>query len=101
MRTEIELQKITQQLIDRYNPAKLLLFGSRAKNSAGRSSDIDLCIIIEVADKRKLLTDMYLSIESDVPLDILLYSPDEWEQCVLDHTSFAYQINKEGVMLYD
>lgn len=100
MKAEIELQKIKQQIIDRYNPDKLLLFGSLAKNSTRHCSDIDLCVIIEEADKRKLLTDMYLNIESDMPFDILLYSPDEWEQCILDHTSFAHQINKEGVMLY-
>lgn len=73
---------------------------SYAKNSAKRDSDIDLCVIVEVDDKRMLLTDMYLHIESDVPFDLLLYSPEEWEQCILDRTSFAYQINKEGILLY-
>ena len=100
MKTEIELQKIKQQFIDRYQPDRILLFGSQAKHFAGRDSDIDLCVIVETADKRRLLTDMYLNIESEVPFDLLLYSPSEWEQCVADHTSFAFQINKDGVMLY-
>jgi len=100
LKANSELQKITQQFIERYQPHKLLLFGSHAKNSARWNSDIDLCVIVEAADKRMLLTDMYLNIESDVPFDLLLYSPDEWEQCILDHTSFAYLIHKEGVLLY-
>ena len=95
-----ELQKITRQFIERYKPHKLFLFGSQARSSATYNSDIDLCVIVEATDKRMLLTDMYLNIESDVPFDLLLYSPEEWEQCVLDHTSFAYQINMEGVLLY-
>ncbi|MDR2855588.1 MAG: nucleotidyltransferase domain-containing protein [Methanomicrobiales archaeon] len=100
MKASTELQKITQQFIVRYQPHKLLLFGSHAKDSARQDSDIDLCVIVEVTGKRILLTDMYLNIESDVPFDLLLYSPEEWEQCILDHTSFAYQIHKEGVLLY-
>ena len=100
MKTEIELEKITRQFVDRYQPEKILLFGSQAKNSAGRDSDIDLCVIVNVTDKRKLLTDMYLNIVSDLPFDVLLYSPNEWEQCVADHTSFACQIIKEGVILH-
>ena len=100
LKANTELQKITRQFIERYQPHKLFLFGSHAKNSARRDSDIDLCVIVEAADKRMLLTDMYLNIESDVPFDLLLYSPEEWEQCVSDHTSFAYRINKEGILLY-
>ena len=82
------------------HPNKLLLFGSQAKNTAGRFSDINLCVVVEVTNTRKLLADMYLNIESDVPFDLLLYSPDEWERCIADQTSFAYQIVKKGVMLY-
>jgi len=100
MKTEMELEKITQQFIDRYQPEKIFLFGSQAKSSSGRNSDIDLCVIVEVADKRKLLTDIYLNIVSDLPFDVLLYSPGEWDRCVADRTSFAYQIIKEGVMLH-
>ena len=99
MTTEIALQRIKQQFIDRYQPDRIFLFGSQAKNTAEFDSDIDLCVVVEATDKRKLLTDMYLNIESEVPFDLLLYSPSEWERCVADHTSFAFQINKEGVIL--
>ena len=100
LKSNTEIQKITQQFIEHYKPDKLFLFGSHAKNSARRDSDIDLCVIVEVEDKRMLLTEMYVNIESDIPFDLLLYSPEEWKQCVLDKTSFAYLINKEGVLLY-
>jgi len=33
VRTDTELQKITQQFIERYNPDELLLLGSQAKNA--------------------------------------------------------------------
>jgi predicted nucleotidyltransferase len=100
VKADKKIKKITQQFIDRYNPDKLLLFGSQAKNTTKPNSDIDLCVIIKVDDKHMLLTDMYLHIESNMPFDIVLYSPGEWEQCVTDPTSFAYHISKEGILLY-
>lgn len=31
---------------------------------------------------------------------VQLYAPEEWQTCVADKTSFAYQINSEGVVLH-
>lgn len=58
MKAHTELQKITKQFVERYKPQKLLLFGSHAKNSDRRGSDIALCVIVETRDKRMLLADM-------------------------------------------
>jgi len=98
-----DFKNITRQIVDLYSPQKILLFGSQAKGTATERSDIDLCIIMETQrtkERRRLLADMYCDIESLVPIDILLYTPDEWEQCVKDKCTFAYKINKEGITLY-
>lgn len=91
---------VSKQIIDIYSPEKVVLFGSNAKGTAKYKSDIDLCVIVSTSNKRELLADMYYSIDSEKPLDILLYTPEEWEQCIYDSTSFAYKINREGVVLY-
>lgn len=100
MQIPLELSHITQQLIAKYSPQKILLFGSHAKGTARNSSDYDICVIAEASNKRNMLTDMYLSIESDTPIDFLLYTSSEWEQSVSDKYSFASKLNQEGVILY-
>ena len=55
-----EVDFIANQVISSYTPAKIILFGSHIKGTAVLKSDIDLCIIKDTDDKRKLLTDMYL-----------------------------------------
>ncbi|MDR1663674.1 MAG: nucleotidyltransferase domain-containing protein [Clostridiales bacterium] len=100
MRATIDIENITKQLIGMYLPKRLLLFGSQAQGSAEINSDIDLCVVMNTNDKRTLLTEMYMRIEADRPFDLLLYTPDEWESCLLDKTSFAYKINREGMLLY-
>jgi len=94
------LENITKQIISSYSPNKILLFGSQAKGIASIKSDIDLCVIVDTPNKRRLLADMYYTIETERPIDILLYTPNEWEICVNDTTSFAHKINTEGIALY-
>ena len=55
---------------------------------------------MDTENKRDLLTEMYLNIESSKPFDLLLYTEDEWSKCVNDSTSFAYQISQKGTVLY-
>jgi predicted nucleotidyltransferase len=100
MRNSTELQEITKQIVDRYSPEKLLLFGSQSKNRAKPNSDIDLCVVLATTNKRRLLADMYYSIEAEKPLDLVLYTPEEWAHNVMDKTSFAHLINTEGIVLY-
>jgi predicted nucleotidyltransferase len=95
-----EISSIKDQIVSIYTPSRIVLFGSQAKGTATKRSDIDLCIIKNTDNKRKLLIDMYLNIESSKPFDLLLYTEDEWNECVNDTTSFAYLINKRGIVIY-
>lgn len=91
---------IVNQLCSDYNPVKIILFGSQSKGTATHKSDIDLCVIMNSNNKRQSLADMYYNIDSDKPIDFLLYTPSEWDACIADSSSFAYKINREGVMLH-
>lgn len=95
-----EINIIKEQIVSHYSPSKIILFGSQAKGAVTRKSDIDLCIIKDTENKRELLTDMYLNIESNKPFDLILYTEAEWSQHVNDTTSFAYLINKKGTVIY-
>lgn len=95
-----EIDLIKEQIVSHYAPSKIVLFGSQAKGTATNKSDIDLCIVKDTENKRDLLTEMYLNIDSNKPFDLLLYTEDEWIQCINDTTSFAFLINKKGTVIY-
>ncbi len=94
------LGEIKEQLIQKFHPSKVILFGSVAKGIFRETSDIDLCVVQDTDNKRQLLTDMYVEIESEVPFDIVLYTNTEWNECIQDESAFAYQINNTGVKIY-
>ena len=97
---QAEINSIKEQIVSRYFPSKIVLFGSQAKGTATKKSDIDLCIVKDTYDKRGLLADMSLTIESTKPFDLLLYTETEWNSCINDSASFAYLINKKGTVIY-
>ncbi|MGD9569249.1 MAG: nucleotidyltransferase domain-containing protein [Sedimentibacter sp.] len=94
------VSKITEEIINKFIPTKIILFGSIAKGIYSKNSDIDLCIIKDTGDKRALTTNIYTEIDCDIPFDIIIYTNEEWERNINDISSFAYIINKSGVCLY-
>lgn len=99
--SNIMFDSLTNQIVSKFKPDKVFLFGSQARGTATEKSDIDICVIMNTLDKRKTVCDLYYNIDIDIPIDFLLYTPNEWDQCVYDKTSFAYLINAEGVELFN
>ncbi|WP_276661377.1 nucleotidyltransferase domain-containing protein [Syntrophomonas wolfei] len=60
-----EIDSIKNQLIEKYRPLRIILFGSQAKETAGRKSDIDLCIVKETENKRALAVGVGRQTEGD------------------------------------
>ena len=83
-----------------FKPKKIILFGSQAKGTATEKSDLDVCVVIDTDKKHTTVAELYLALELDTPVDIILYTPAEWESYLADNTSFARKINDEGVVLY-
>ena len=95
-----ELDNIKNQIVTKFNPKEILLFGSLAKGTFTKDSDIDLCIIKDTDNKRVLISEIYTEVDCNVPYDIVLYTSDEWENFKHDKNTFAYSIINTGVKIY-
>lgn len=69
----IELDNIKNQIVNKFNPKEIVLFGSLAKGTFRSNSDIDLCIIKDTDNKRDLITKIYTEIDCNVPYDIVAF----------------------------
>jgi len=95
-----ELERIKNQIVKLYSPSKIILFGSLAKRCIKSSSDIDICVIIDTEDKRMLARDMQLKVEGNIPIDIVIYTNEEWDLYHENSSSFLYNICKDGEIIY-
>ncbi len=97
---QTEIHKIKEQVVNKYRPLKIILFGSCAAECARNNSDIDLCIICKYEDKQQTLMDLLINIDYERDVDFILYRPEEWEKYKDDTTTFANVILTKGVVIY-
>ena len=98
----LELQRVLNILIRDYHPDRIILFGSLVSGDIHPWSDIDL-VIIKATGRRfaDRLVDVALLCDSDVGLDCLVYTPQEFDQMVTAGNPFIREVLKTGQVLYE
>lgn len=99
---EDQLQKITENLVRKFQPEKVVLFGSYAYGQPGPDSDVDLLVVKEVNDVRRLRREIDGSIfPRPFPIDLIVYTPEQLEQAKDEGDFFITEILTKGQFLYD
>jgi len=100
---DTEIENIVKQLIHRYKPEKIILFGSLAKGEIHQGTDIDLFIIKR--DVPELGVDRIRQLDTIIKYrlatDFIVYKPEELEQRLKLGDPFVKSILQEGKVLYD
>lgn len=100
---EPKLREITQKIVARLKPERVILFGSWAWGEPGPDSDIDL-LIIENSKKSRSERERELReflFASAVAADILVYTPEEIEEKINhDRNLFLEDIVRNGRTLF-
>ena len=96
------LKEITQQIVEEVAPDKIILFGSRAKKKQTKESDYDIFVLKnDITHKRKLAQKIYLKLDVDVPVDIIVETPERFNQ-LRDNPFLIYsEIAKYGRVIYE
>ena len=83
-------------------PHTSVLFGSRAYGEPTVSSDVDLLVIMDIEDT-PLHAAARISeiVDHDVPLDIIVRTPEAFSSHPADHSLFEHRIHQDGVCLYE
>jgi predicted nucleotidyltransferase len=97
-----EIESVTEQIVEKYNPEKIILFGSAVRGELSADSDVDILIIkkdtpLYGADRIRQLSRL---IERNIPIDFLVYRPEEFEKRIEMGDPFLKAIVKEGKVLY-
>jgi uncharacterized protein len=105
MALQKEIEQIKESIVRLYQPDKIILFGSWARDEAGEQSDIDLLVISDREKhlpryKRGLDVRLQLS-QFKTPKDILFYTHEDVERWRSVPQAFINTILREGRVLYE
>ena len=92
-------------IIKKTNPLKVYLFGSYVTSEFDDESDIDLLVVANSNDRplerRLKLRRMLMEYDRRIGLDILVYTPAEFEMLRKEPSSFLSSAVKRGIVIYD
>jgi predicted nucleotidyltransferase len=106
-------EDIRKEVVARLNespkPLQAILFGSYAYGKPGEDSDIDLVVILDkdgksdsyraLINNRREVSKRLRDLKKKYPIDILVYTREEWEELKASGSSFIKKIEKDGVAL--
>jgi len=97
-----ELKRLIEILKEKYQPLRIYLFGSLTWGGFTLDSDADLLVIKE--SKKNMLERMQevnmILADREVPMDILVYTPEEIAKRKKMGDPFILDILKNGKLLY-
>jgi predicted nucleotidyltransferase len=98
---EKEIEYVSGQIVQKYNPQKVILFGSAVHGTFTRDSDLDFFIIKD--DPRpgnERVHEVSQMFVHNVATDIIVYTPQEVARCLKWRDPFVKQILEKGRVIY-
>lgn len=105
--THDDIRRLVRKIVAGVHPEKIIMFGSRARGDNGNLSDVDILVVMNTdkpkhsrrSEVSRLLWDF------DFPIDIVVYTPDEFKKAV-EHEDYYFNpfikdAVKEGIALYE
>lgn len=93
---------MVKRIVERFDPERVILFGSHARGEATPDSDVDLLVVMRVAGSKR---EAQIQIRSALhafrsPVDVIVTRPEDfdWRQRVVG--TIEYPAVREGKTLY-
>jgi len=98
-----QISELADNISKKFNLKKILVFGSYAYGKPDINSDLDLCIITDLGNKRKidLLRDIRreITLSVQLPIDILVYDDEEFNERSIHQNTLEHKIAKQGLLI--
>ena len=92
-------------IVERFDPAKIVLFGSVSDGTDGPDSDIDLLVVLEraaLSDRRRLMLELRRASRGiAAPHDLLVSSVEDFARNQNSPGATEYEPAQHGVVVYE
>ncbi len=96
------IDEMVRRIVARFDPERIILFGSHARGQAGPDSDVDLLVVLPIpGSKRATRLEIRRALRGmGAATDVVVSTPDEfaWRQEIVG--TIEYPAVREGKLLY-
>ncbi len=102
MNINAQIKNLCRQIVENFNPQKIILFGSHAYGKPNADSAVDLLVVMpfEGRDSQKAI-EIRRKIQTTVPFDLLVRTSEQVRARIEMEDFFMREINEKGKVLYE
>ncbi|HLN27324.1 MAG TPA: nucleotidyltransferase domain-containing protein [Gemmataceae bacterium] len=95
------IRRFVRQVAERFQPDKIILFGSYAYGTPHADSDVDILVIMPARNELDQAVRVRLSVDYSFPLDLLVRTPKNLSGRLAEGDTFLREIVARGKVLYE
>ena len=95
------IRRFARQVAERFQPDKIILFGSHAYGTPHADSDVDILVVMPCRNQLDQAVKISLAIDPPFPLDIIVRKPHNLQWRLEEGESFHTEIVTKGKVLYE
>lgn len=95
------IRRFARRIAERFQPDKIILFGSYAYGTPHNESDVDLLVIMPARNAIDQALKIDLAFEPPFCLDLIVRTPRQIERGFRDDNWFVREIVEKGTVLYE
>jgi len=102
MVTPQQIQELSDDIVRKFHPDKVVLFGSYAYGKPSEDSDVDLLVVLPYEGRSAAKSaEIHRAIHRGFPLDVLAYPAEYIAQRVANEDFFLREVVTKGKLLYE
>jgi predicted nucleotidyltransferase len=96
------IDQVVKQIVEKFKPQKIILFGSYARGNPHPESDVDMLVVMDTPLREvKQSLEIHHHLDVMFGLDLVVYTPGHLQQRVDMCDWFVRDILEEGKVLYE
>jgi predicted nucleotidyltransferase len=94
------IRRFAREVVERFDPDKIVLFGSHAYGKPHADSDVDILVVMPARNQLDQAFKIHDALRPPFPLDIIVRTPKNIAWRLMEGESFHSEILKKGKVLY-
>ena len=95
------IRRFAREVADRFQPEKIILFGSYAYGKPHADSDVDILVVMEARNELDQAVRICLAVDYNFPLDLIVRKPKTLAWRLAEGDSFLREVIDQGKVLYE
>jgi predicted nucleotidyltransferase len=98
---EADIQQLADRIAERFNPFRIILFGSYARGVPQPESDVDLLVLMDTSEEGEESLRIRQAVPCDFGLDLIVRTPESFRKRMMLGDFFLREIAVQGKVLYE